>query len=143
MKRRNFLGFLTGAAVAGPAAAKEVVATVATPQASLLLAKVGGISQTELPCAPSLSKSSWTTQRLSELARQMSGMKTIEERHYESARRAEELLADKAQNVSVLRSVSATSRVRMFRIQRAAVEQDSQMQRWLAETFRLTNLDVD
>lgn len=111
MKRRGFLGALTGAVAAGPSIAKEA-ASMATMSSGI---KGGG--WVGMPCgeefeAPTVAED-WVQSEIRDVQRRLRGDLTERERE-EQARNKSRVWDVVTANVEALRSVSKPNKLRMF-----------------------------
>ena len=130
MKRRGFLGFIGGAAVAGPQVAKNVIKTMPSgigPQLGLVGGYAGNtVSAAKDGYSGSISKD-WRLDEIERLRRFISGEETDAEREEKRQQRLHLLEPIVSQNVMGLRSVSPGTQVRMHRKRMEAVNREAEV----------------
>lgn len=110
MKRRAFLGFLGGAAAAGPATAAKLASDLA------------GSATGSIPMAPlsayggpvSSNDGAWRLTRIAELKKLLSGDKSDEEKRQARINRLHQAEMEERFRLDALRSPSATTKARML-----------------------------
>lgn len=132
MKRRGFLGFLGGAAVAGPAAAKNVISTPALGSGNLASGMALG-SYGSLAEAPSRGVFS-AFDRISKLKKLISGEETDERDPYDIASRRR-IYAE--HEVNALHSMSMPAKLRMLSRKMDVIETERKRGYWLLELMNL------
>jgi hypothetical protein len=141
VKRRGFLGFLGGAAVAGPSAAKSIVASAPTTLGGHAALGVGLMAAPE-PDAPGnlsgVGAAFRKMDRLAQIKRWISGEEEPEEDIYDVAR-VRQLMVD--QRVNALHSVSGAARMRIARREMSKIERDKQKKYWWREMLHLEKGD--
>ena len=134
MKRRGFLSLLGGAAVAGPAAAKNVVATSALGSGNLagaLALRGGGFG---LPAASTGSGVFSTYERMAKIKRLLSGEEAEERDPYSLASRRR-VYAE--HEVNALQSVSMPAKLQMLARKTDEIEAEQRRGYWLLELMNL------
>lgn len=124
MKRRGFLGFMGGAAIAGPSVAKKVVAElpVGMPYVHSLGQGVGAYGQKD--ASSSLSNRDWRLNEIAQIKRLLSGELTDdekEERQRQRLWRREQVIN---QNVACLQSVSGSRKMSIYGERMARHQED-------------------
>jgi hypothetical protein len=112
MKRRGFLGFMGGAAVAGPTAAKSVVGEL--PKSLGIGVPYGSMSGYGSTAVCSSSEGDWRLGEVARLKRILSGDLTDEEKENRRRSRLYRQEAIISQNVTSLVSVSSVARMRIY-----------------------------
>jgi hypothetical protein len=132
MKRRGFLGILGGAAVAGPAAAKNVISTTALGSGNL----AEGMSMVGRGLAPSTTWSVTVSafDRMAKLKRLLSGEETQEPDPYSIANRRR-LHAE--HSVNALHSVSMAAKLKILAREVDKIEAEQRRGYWLLELMNL------
>lgn len=132
MKRRAFLGFLGGAAAAGPSAAASLVEPLA--KASLPLDYMG----TDNPkFESSSSDGSWKISRIADLVRRLSGQKTKHEIEEERLSNLEMVGMAYRYQVDGLRSVSIQHKLEMIARMQRRRNAERERHWWERELFDL------
>lgn len=112
MKRRGFLGFIGGAAAAGPSVARAAIAEMPKGLGTVASPPMHGLSQGV--CEGS-SGGDWRIREIADLKRILSGDLTDEEKEQRRRERMYALEAIVDQNVAVLISVSGPQKLTMRR----------------------------
>lgn len=115
MKRRGFLGIIGGAAVAGPAAAKNIIKTRPDSIGSTLGILREGPSMGAIATAGNGIDRDWRLGEIERLRRFISGGESEEEKEAKRQQRLHAMEPIVSQNVMCLQSVSAATQVRMHR----------------------------
>jgi hypothetical protein len=138
MKRRGFLGFLGGAAVAGPAAAKNAIAE-ALPISkgnSSLMSSIAVNQSYDFP--PGIGSSAGgvfsAMDRIAKLRRMISGEETREPDPYEHEQR-QRIIAENS--ISTLRSVSVPVKLQMLARASDRIVAERQKKYWMQELKEL------
>lgn len=130
MKRRGFLGFLGGAAAAGPAVAKEALARLPVGMGDVV---GGGFSTVAdgygggtgyLSAAEPTGGDDWRLKEIASLRRILSGDLTAEERGERDRQALEKRQHLISQNVASLVSVSSTRKLGIYNARAAAHHED-------------------
>lgn len=114
MKRRGFLGFMGGAAVAGPQVAKNVVQAMPKGVYDIAGYGSGGILATASGKIAS-SDRDWRLDEVDRLRRIITGQKTEEEMEAERETRLRNIEPLVSQNIMGLVSLAPAAKVRMHR----------------------------
>ena len=138
MKRRGFLGLLGGAAVAGPAAAKNAVTQVMPLSGAGNLVGAltahsydGGPVPTQLGSGGSLLAN---FDRAMKLKRLISGEEQMEVEPYEAAQ-VKRVITE--HDIHALRSISAPHKVRIMHREAMKLERERQKSYWIKELLGL------
>lgn len=127
MKRRGFLGFIGGAAIAGPSVAANAVKTLPNGFGGIA-AQLGGGTYAYTGKDPTPTTSAgffdWRTDEIVRLKRLISGEMTDEEREEKRHEALYALEPIVTQNVMALHSVSAHRKVSIFNRRMATVRED-------------------
>jgi len=136
MKRRGFLGLLGGAAVAGPAAAKNVIAQAAPLSSAGSLMESLAVNSYGMPCKPKAMFSS--LDRIEKLKRLISGDEEPEFDLYEtnSVRRVGIENA-----VQSLHSVSPVHKIAILRREAERMERERREANWARELKQLLGME--
>jgi len=117
VNRRKLLGFIAGGAVAGPAAAKSIVAELPKGLSGGMMPFPGGgvyAGYGNLVGPTDPGSGDWRLREIADIKRWLSGELTDEEKEREQRRRMHTLQNSITQNVAGLRSVSGLHKMRMF-----------------------------
>jgi len=133
MKRRGFLGLIGGAAVAGPAAAKNAIATSALGSGNLAgaLALRGGGDPPGVSSGLGVFS---TYERMAKIKRLLSGEETEERDPYSLANRRR-VYAE--HQVNALQSVSMPAKLQMLARKTDEIEAEQRRGYWLLELMNL------
>jgi hypothetical protein len=111
MKRRAFLGFLGGAAIAGPSVAKTATQAAVTDLSLNKMGIAGGIydapSLGQGIASDALSHVSWAKNRIKDIAGMSQAERAMRKRQY--------FTSDLDANVASMRSVSLVNKIRISR----------------------------
>lgn len=122
--RRKFFGFIGGAAVAGPAAAKSVVEPLVS--SGMAASMAGGYGEAVLASGREPSRAS----RIAELVKRLSGFRTKAEIEQERLTRIENAAEIFRYEVDALRSVSMRHKASMIRTRHRSVNEIRQRSWW-------------
>lgn len=114
MKRRGFLGFMGGAAVAGPQLAKASVAELPSGLGNAVPGVIGGYGSLGQPTASGSDKT-WKLKEIANLKRFISGGLTDDEKEDRKRRRLYQQERIISQSVACLVSVSGTRKLEIYR----------------------------
>lgn len=114
MKRRGFLGFMGGAAVAGPQLAKAAVAELPSGLGNAVPGVIGGYGSLGQPIASGSDKT-WKLKEIANLKRLISGGLTDDEKEDRKRRRLYQQERIISQSVACLVSVSGTRKLEIYR----------------------------
>lgn len=114
MKRRGFLGFMGGAAVAGPQLAKAAVAELPSGLGNAVPGVIGGYGSLGQPIASGPDKA-WKLKEIANLKRLISGGLTDDEKEDRKRRRLYQQERIISQSVACLVSVSGTRKLEIYR----------------------------